>query len=225
MLSEDALHKALERYRRTGESLGNCLVALGWPDECSALRALAEALHIRFFDLSESKIDRAAAAGIPSELIHRARVIPVAEEDGRLLLAMQDPLDFETVDHIRILTGREIERAVCTESDMEAAMQAFYGLSVERMIEHLEKPEDDEASTDTDIGHLREIASEPTVVNLVNLIMARAIRDRASDIHIEPFQKELKVKYRIDGVLHEMPSPPPSACRTPSSRASRSWRT
>ena len=207
-LSEDVLHQALDRYRRTGESLGRCLVSIGWPDERSALKALAEALHIRFLDLSERQLDQAVATGIPPELVHKARVIPVAEENGRLVLAMQDPFDFETVDHIRILTGKEVERAVCTESDMEAARQAFYGFSVERLIKHLEKPHDGEDITDTDVGHLREIASEPTVVNLVDLIMARAIRDRASDIHIESFQKELKVKYRIDGILHEMPSPP-----------------
>jgi len=207
-LSEDVLHQALERHQRTGEGLGKCLVAIGWPDEPSALRALAEALHIRFLDLAERQLDQAVAGLIPPELVHKARVIPVAEENGRLVLAMQDPFDFQTVDHIRILTGKEVERAVCTESDMEAARQTFYGFSVERMIKHLERPHDADLRSDTDVGHLREIASEPTVVNLVNLIMARAIRDRASDIHIESFHKELKVKYRIDGILHEMPSPP-----------------
>jgi len=208
LLTDDILHQALSRFRRTGESLGKCLVALGWPDERSALQAVAEALDIRFLDLSENRIDRTVAAGVSSELIHKARVIPVAERNGCIMLAMQNPFDFETVDHLRILTGKQIERAVCTESDMEAAMQAFYGFSVERMIRHLEKSDDRETRAVEDIGHLRELASEPTVVNLVNLIMARAIRDRASDIHIEAFHDELKVKYRIDGVLHEMPSPP-----------------
>jgi len=206
-LSEEVLHKALDRFRRTGESLGRCLTALGWPDEKSALEALAETLQIRFLELSETEIDRTAATDIPSELIHKARVIPVAQIDGNLLLAMENPFDFQTVDHIHILTGKDIDRAICTESDMEAAMQTFYGFSVERMIKHLEVPEED-AADNAQVGHLREIASEPTVVNLVNLIVVRAIRDRASDIHLEPFENMLKVKYRIDGVLHEMPAPP-----------------
>jgi len=207
-LPEETLREALDRFRDTGESLGRCLTGLGWPDEKSALKALAEALQIRFVDLSETKIDNTAAAGIPSELIHKARVIPVTQGDGSVLLAMQNPFDFQTVEHIRILTGKAVERAICTESDMEAAMQTFYGFSVERMIKHLEVPDRGEAVDDVQVGHLREIASEPTVVNLVNLIVARAIRDRASDIHIEPFENKLKVKYRIDGVLHEMPAPP-----------------
>jgi len=207
-LSADDLHSALDHFRRTGDSLGRCLVTLGWPDEKSAVKALAESLQIRFVDLSSTDIDQHAATSIPPELVHKARIIPVAEVNGRLILAMQNPFDFQTVDHIRILTGKEVERALCTESDMEAAMQTFYGFSVQRMIDHLEMPEGTEVVDQTEIGHLREIASEPTVVNLVNLILARAIRDRASDVHIEPFERELKVKYRVDGVLHEMPAAP-----------------
>jgi type II secretion system protein E len=206
-LSEETLHEALDRFRRTGESLGRCLTALGWLDEKSALEALAETLQIRFIQLSETEIDRTAATGIPGELIHKSRIIPISEVDGHLLIAMENPFDFQTVDHIRILTGKQVERAICTESDMEAAMQTFYGFSVERMIKHLELPGEEPVDS-AEIGHLREIASEPTVVNLVNLMCARAIRNRASDIHIEPFENKLKVKYRIDGVLHDMPSPP-----------------
>ncbi|MBN2308082.1 MAG: type II/IV secretion system protein [Candidatus Hydrogenedentes bacterium] len=207
-LSNETLQEALDQFRRTGDSLGKCLASRGWTNERAALAALAEALGIQFVDLSAAEIDRTAATGIPSELIHKARVIPVSQTDGRLLLAMENPFDFQTVDHIRILTGKEVDRAIATESDMAAAMQTFFGFSVERMIEHLEIADQGHAADTVQIGHLREIASEPTVVNLVNLMIARAIRDRASDVHIEPFDKVLKVKYRIDGVLHDMPSPP-----------------
>ncbi|MCC6490810.1 MAG: Flp pilus assembly complex ATPase component TadA, partial [Candidatus Hydrogenedentes bacterium] len=204
----NVVQEALDRHRRTGENLGKCLMAQGWPDEVSALQELASSLGIRFIDLSEETVDRTAAGEIPSELINRARVIPVALEGDHLVLAMANPFDFQTVEHIEILTGKQVERAICTESDMAAAMQTFYGHSVERMIKHLEKPGHEDAADTTQVGHLREIASEPTVVNLVNLIVVRAIRDRASDIHIEPFDSVVKVKYRIDGILHEMPAPP-----------------
>lgn len=207
-LPENALRKALERFRNSGDSLGRCVKDLGWPDESSAVRALAETLNIKFVDLNETDIDRSAATDIPSELIHRARVIPVAQQNGRLLLAMANPFDFQTVEHIQILTGKKVDRAICTETDMESAMQTFYGFSVERMIEHLEIPDHDDLKDNVQIGQLRDMASEPTVINLVNLTLARAIRDRASDVHIEPFDTNVKVKYRIDGVLHEMPSPP-----------------
>ena len=208
MLSEEQLDQVLERHRSTRQGLGRCLVELGWPDEAAGLRALAATLQISFVDLGEATIDPAAACLVPFEVLQRSRVIPVATEDNRLVLAMADPLDFETVDYVRILTGKEVERAVCTEADMEAAMQTTRGLTVERMIEQFtgEKgPGEEEAA---EIGHLREMASEPTVVNLVNLTIARAVRDAASDIHVEPFEQEVKVKYRLDGVLHEMPAPP-----------------
>ncbi|MDX9972829.1 MAG: ATPase, T2SS/T4P/T4SS family [FCB group bacterium] len=207
-ISGGVVNEAVERFRRTGEHLGKCLVAMGWPSEEAALRELADSLGIRFLDLSEERIDRAAASGIPPELINKARVIPVSLEDGQLLLAMENPFDFQTVEHIEILTGKKVKRAVCTESDLTSAMQTVYGHSVERMIQHLEKPGREDGEDITQVGLLREIASEPTVVNLVNLIIVRAIRDRASDIHVEPFENTVKVKYRVDGILHEMPSPP-----------------
>ncbi|MFO7958389.1 MAG: GspE/PulE family protein [Candidatus Brocadiia bacterium] len=206
-LSREKLARVLERRRQTGETLGRCLTVLGWEKESDGLKAVAAALGIRYVDLAETHVDPAAARLVPGELLQRARVVPVASRDGRLLLALEDPLDFETVDHIRILTEREVERAVCSSTDLEAAMQRLHGLTVESMIEHF--GEGGEAEEDSiEIGHLREMASEPTVVNLVNLIIVRAVRDRASDIHIEPFENDLKVKYRIDGVLHETPSPP-----------------
>lgn len=207
-LSDEDLRRALERRQRTGESLGRCLVAMGWPDEASGLKALADALRIRFVDLATTRVDPEAASSVPPEILQRRRVIPVSATDSRLLLAMEDPLDFETVDRVRIQSGLNVERAVCTESDLEAAMQAFHGFTVERMIEGFSGAEEEGEEAETEVGHLREMASEPTVVNLVNLIIARAVRERASDIHVEPFDRELKVKYRIDGVLHEMPAPP-----------------
>ncbi len=207
-LSKDDISRALHMRRRTGESLGRCLAALGWPDEARGLRELAAALQIRFVDLAETQIDPAAARLVPPDVLQKAQVMPVSVTDGRLLLVMADPFDFETLDYVRILTGRDVERAVCTGSDMEAAMQAFHGFTVERMIEQFSDAAATGEESQIEVGQLREMASEPTVVNLVNLIVARAVRHRASDIHVEPFENELKVKYRIDGILREMPAPP-----------------
>ena len=206
-LSDEDLDRLLERHEASGENLGRCLLAMGWPTEEEGLKALARALNIRFVDPSQAGVDPEAARLIPGEVLHRSRMVPVTSEDGVLLLAMENPLDFEAVDYIRILTGRQIERAVCTESDLEAAMQSLHGLTVQSMIEHFTGVGQEEVAS-AEIGHLHEMAGEPTVVNLVNLIILRAVRDRASDIHIEPFEREMKVKYRIDGVLHEMPAPP-----------------
>ena len=206
-LSKEDVSRAVQMRRRTGDSLGRCLAALGWPDEARALRGLAASLQIRFVDLAATQVDPAAVRLVPPDVLQRAQVMPVSTTNGCLLLVMADPFDFETLDYVRILTGLEIERAVCTGTDMEAAMQAFHGLTVERMIEQFSDAVAGEENG-IEVGQLREMASEPTVVNLVNLIVARAVRQRASDIHVEPFEAELKVKYRIDGILHDMPSPP-----------------
>lgn len=207
-LTDSVVQNALDQRKTTGDSLGTCLLSFGWADEECALRDLADWLGIRFIDLSEYELDRSAAADIPAELIQKTRVVPVSVTGDQLTLAMENPLDFQTLDHIEILTGKKVERVLAIESYMRAAMQQLSGHSVERMIEHMNQPGDEGGSDDSSIGHLREIASEPTVVNLVNLILLNAIRDRASDIHIEPYENKLKVKYRVDGILHEMPMPP-----------------
>jgi type II secretion system protein E len=207
-LTKQDISAALDRRRRTGEPLGQCLVAMGWPDEATGLRALAAALGIGFIDLVATPVDPSAAGMVPTEVLQRSRVMPISTSNGDLLLAMEDPLDFGTLDYVRMATGRSVRRAVCTRQGMEAAMQALHGFAVERMIEEFSFAAREIDENGVEIGHLRELASEPTVVNLVNLTVARAVRDRASDIHIEPFEREVKVKYRIDGVLHEMPSPP-----------------
>ncbi|NLW50793.1 MAG: type II/IV secretion system protein [Candidatus Brocadiaceae bacterium] len=207
-LDRQVLADVLARRRATGESLGRCMAAHGWRDEAEGLRALAAALGVRFVDLGETQIDPEAGKRLPADLLQRARAMPLAVTDGRLLLAMEDPLDFDTVDCIRTLTGKTVDRAVCTAADMDAAMQVFHGQAVERMLEHFAVDAERPDQNHLEVGQLREMASEPTVVNLVNLLIVRAVRDRASDIHVEPFEAELKVRYRIDGVLHEMPSPP-----------------
>ncbi len=119
-LTDNDVRKVMRQHQRTGESLGRCLVAMGWPDEASGLKALAQALGIRFLDLGTTQIDPEAAGSVPPEILQSKRVIPVQSTDSRLLLAMANPLDFETVDHIRIQSGLEVERAVCTESDLES---------------------------------------------------------------------------------------------------------
>ena len=122
---------------------------------------------------------------------------------------MADPFDRVAVESLRVLTGRRIERRYCPEDELLPASQRVYGSSVARMIADLDSSPGGAPSDEEELAQqLQEMAREPSVVNLVNLIILEAIEARASDIHIEPFEKALKVKYRIDGLLHDM-SPPP----------------
>ncbi len=144
------------------------------------------------------------------ELAQRYNVLPVRVTEGRLELAMADPFDLRAVEDLSAVCGMAIERLYVRPADLAEAHRRHYGTSAARMalslatqIEASDLPGNGDA-----IGQLHELVRQPSLINLVNLIVLEAIQDEASDIHIEPFERDLKIKYRIDGVLHEV-SPPP----------------
>ncbi len=145
---------------------------------------------------------------IPASLAQASRVLPQAGENGYLRCVATGPLAAEVRAELEFLAGRPVRLAVARESDFAHYLQELYGVTVESMIEGMEKIEG-EAGGDQEIylHDLQEMAREPTLINLVNMIVSNAIEQRASDIHIEPFEAQLKIKYRIDGILHEMPPP------------------
>ena len=171
-----------------------------------ALRVLAEGIPV--FPLADRAVDLKLAGIVPPEFVHRYLVVPVAEEDGCVTLAMTDPFDLKASDDFTFLTGKTVRRTYAPPGAIEEAIRVYYGSTVETMIRHLDEPpvtaglEGDDAET---AGHLHEIARDPSIVNLVNLILLEAIQKKASDVHVEPFEKLLKLRYRIDGFLHEMP--------------------
>ncbi len=155
-----------------------------------------------------------AIALMTADLAVRLRVIPVRIENKRLRLAMLDPLDIACADEVATLVGRPITRMGLSKKAFSELMREHYGTTAERMAESLGGDDGDSSS---DLEHnfdaveaddLHRMAEQPTLINLVNLLILEAIQSRTSDIHIEPFESELKVKYRIDGVLIEQPPPP-----------------
>lgn len=155
---------------------------------------------------------------IPAQLARAYKVFPIQiEDDGSILLAISDPLNITIVDDLRLLLERDIKPVVANEEDIMDNIDLYYGMgdeTIERMVEELEE-EDSEAveivaEGDTDLSDLERIANEPPVIKLVNLLLLQAIKDRASDLHVEPFGGMLRIRYRVDGVLREIPSPPKS---------------
>jgi type II secretory ATPase GspE/PulE/Tfp pilus assembly ATPase PilB-like protein len=139
----------------------------------------------------------------------RHKAVPFAAEDGTLSVALADPFDRSVLEMLRLMTGRRIERHYCPPSELTDAARRLYGSSVQRMIADLDAPGDVESAGEEQLTHhLAEMASEPSIVNLVNLVILEAIGARASDIHVEPFETDLRVKIRVDGLLHDL-SPPP----------------
>ncbi|MEC8320666.1 MAG: GspE/PulE family protein [Planctomycetota bacterium] len=157
--------------------------------------------------------DPEAASLLAPEIAVRLRVVPIAMEETSIRIAMLDPLDSEAVDEVATLTGREVERLGLEASIFAELMKSSYGTTAARMAESLAAEHgttsDNEHNLDAiEADDVHQMAEQPSLINLVNLILLEAIQSRTSDVHVEPFEDELKVKYRVDGVLREQPSPP-----------------
>jgi type II secretion system protein E len=208
-------HGVMELEPQTLADLSEVLVETGRvPDNDWAL-AVADVYELPY--LSEiGEVDEELLAKVPSDLAFKRLALPLRRDNGSVVVAVTDPEPDQVYEDFRILTGAaRIKVEIAGEKSLRQAIQRSYGATVERMAADLRGGTLEEGSTDEtglevdhDIGNLRELAGEPTVVNLVNLILFEAIRDKASDVHIEPFEAELKLRYRIDGMLKEMPPPP-----------------
>jgi type IV pilus assembly protein PilB len=203
-ITAEQLETALEEHRKTPKSLGRVLIDMGMIKEADLVRALAEQVGLEFVDLNEFPIDATATVLLPEALSRRYRAIPIGERDGRLLVAMSDPANVYALDDIRTITGREVQPVVATANDVEQAIQKFAGMDsqVEAMATIASEAVEGESPVD-----LEEALEDAPIVKLVNAIMTQAVGDRASDVHLEPGERNVRIRFRVDGVLHE-PMPP-----------------
>ena len=148
---------------------------------------------------------------LPPRFMREAHLVPLFEEAGRIVIAVADPTDTFNQDAAAMACGMPVTVWVGLPSEIDAAIERLYGEGRSAMGEIVENLGGGEAGGEEDIEHLRDMASEAPVIRLVNLVVQRAVQARASDIHIEPFEGQLKVRYRVDGVLHEVESPPASS--------------
>ncbi|TMK90174.1 MAG: type II secretion system protein GspE [Actinobacteria bacterium] len=202
-ITPEQLETALQEHRKTPKSLGRVLIDLGMIKEADLVRALAEQVGLEFVDLNEFPIDATATVLLPEALSRRYRAIPIGERDGRLLVAMSDPANVYALDDIRTITGREVQPVVATANDVEQAIQKFSGMDsqVEAMASIAAE------AVDETTAELEEAHEDAPIVKLVNAIMTQAVGDRASDVHLEPAELNVRIRFRVDGVLHE-PMPP-----------------
>ncbi len=202
-ISSEQLEQALEEHRRTPKSLGRVLIDLGMIKEGDLVRALAEQVGLEFVDLSEYPIDPTATTLLPEALARRYRAIPIGERDGKLLVAMSDPANVYALDDIRTITNRDVQPLVATSIDVETAIHKYAGL--DGQVEALANVAADAMEGEDE--QLEAALEDAPIVKLVNAIMTQAVGDRASDVHIEPAEKNVRIRFRVDGVLHE-PMPP-----------------
>jgi len=202
LITPERLAEANDQAKRSGRTLGRILIELGYLTEADLFAFLARRMGLEFVDLGEAQIDPAATGLIPSNLAKRYKALPIGfDDEGRLIVAMSDPANVLAIDDIRTLTGKDVRPVVATAADIMAAVGRMSRL--DSSIEASAEPE--EGSGDPiDISKVTDASDEAPVVRLVNLIITQAVSDRASDIHIEPQERDLRIRFRIDGVLHEI---------------------
>jgi type IV pilus assembly protein PilB len=186
------------------------LIDLGYIRERDLVRALAEQVGLEFADLTEYRIDASATALLPEVLCRRYRALPIGEEDGKLLVAMSDPANVYALDDIRTITGRDVRPVVATSNDVEQAIQRFSGVGEQVEALASEAAEAVIGETGTDLTQVEAAVEDAPIVKLVQAIMTQAVADRASDVHIEPTERDVRVRFRVDGVLHEVMHSPKS---------------
>jgi type IV pilus assembly protein PilB len=202
LLTEEQLDHALEEHRNTPKSLGRVLIDMGYIRERDLVRALAEQVGLEFVDLSDYHVDPVSTALLPEALCRRYRAIPIGERDGKLLVAMSDPANVYALDDIRTMTGHDVQPVVATANDVEQTISKFAGMGdhVEALATEVIGSLEEEA----DLSELEAAVEDAPIVKLVNAIMTQATADRASDVHIEPTERDVRVRFRVDGVLHEV---------------------
>jgi general secretion pathway protein E len=205
LITDDDLQRALEIQKGRGDKLGRILVDLGFVALRDVLITLSEQLELELVTVQGEAPDAPELQGLSARFLRQARAFPQAMEDSTLVLAMADPLDFETVTTVHRFTGLPVRPVLAAENEILEALEKHYGEARAEAAATLGQ-EDSEALAD--LEQLRDMASEAPVIRLVNNMVAQAVEKRASDIHIEPFEKEFRIRFRIDGVLYNQESPP-----------------
>lgn len=218
LITEKQLQRAQEINKKTNEPISKILVSMGFVNDKDITEVIGKQMGVSFIDLDNYELDSELSRSIPEHLAQRYKIIPVAQKDNKLTLAMVDPLNVIAIDDIRLITGFDIEPVIATEESILKAINRQFGVTdlaeVESTVKDISAQDfgpmeiEEAAEEEIALDRLKELVDEAPIVRVVNLIISQAINDRASDIHIEPELKSVRVRYRVDGVLHDVMSPP-----------------
>lgn len=208
-LSDGNLQRARRVAETSDETLDTILLKLGLVSERDMAETYAAQCGIRLLGADDYPAVPLLEDEVSARFIKDAKIIPLVENDGHIELIMANPRDTFTITAVELASGKRVRPLVGVPSDIEAAYERLYGGGRSAMGQIVESiSATDELINEDDIEHLKDLASEAPVIRLVNLMISKAVEARASDIHIEPFENRLKVRYRIDGVMQEVESPP-----------------
>ncbi len=206
LVTQAQLQAAYDEHQRAGRALGRVLVDQGVLTEAQLVAALAQQIGMRFVELVDFPVDHSAVSMVSGAMARRYVVLPFGFEDGKLLLAMADPANFLAIEDVRAVTQMEVKPCVATRTDVLGAIDKYYRADsdLDEITAILDVEEEE------DLSKVREAVEDAPIVKYVNALITQAIQDRASDIHLEPTERDLRVRYRIDGVLHEIMRSPKS---------------
>jgi type IV pilus assembly protein PilB len=212
-LTEKDLLRALTEQKKYGDKLGKVIVKLGMLSEKEIIDTVSKQLNIPIIDLKELEIPEDIATLITTDIAKNSMVIPVMRRHNVLKLAMVDPLDIDAMDNVARMVKMEIEPLIVTEDELKQALEKYYGLKtiVEETLDRIKEQaltlEKDEKDEDEDERISMDLVEEEPVVRFVNSLLAQALADNASDIHVEPSKNIMRVRMRVDGRLRDVPSP------------------
>ncbi len=207
-ITQQQLEEGLREQAISGRRLGEVLVEKEYISEDQLLETISDRLGVPRISLDQMVLDPQVVQKVSVELARRYTLIPIFEIGNTLTLAMADPLNIIAIDEIKYLTGANIKRAVALSSEIRTAIDEHYSVA-DSMMHIIGAPTETEAGA-IEATDIKSDESETPVVKLVNLILTKAVKDRATDIHIEPEESRLRVRYRIDGVMREEATPPKS---------------
>jgi len=213
LVTDEQLKKALQQQETQGGRLGTNLVKLGFISEDDITSFLSKQYGVPSINLSHFEIDGAVIKLIPAEIAQKHMIVPINRTGSVLTVAMADPSNIFTIDDIKFMTGFKVEPVVAAESSIKNAINKYYDSA--GLVQDIMKDFDDrdvssvtEGEDQVNVSELEKATEDAPVVTLVNLILTDAIKKGASDIHVEPYEKSFRVRYRIDGVMYEVMGPP-----------------
>jgi type IV pilus assembly protein PilB len=217
LITQDQLKEALRVQKETGGKLGETLIKLHFVSEEDITECLSQQFGVPSINLQHFEIDPSVIKLIPGDVARKYNILPVNKTGATITIAMADPTNVFAMDDIKFMTGYNVEPVVASELGIKAAIDNYYGtsssLELKKVMEDLQQAESAdlevlEDEEEMDVGQLADSAEEAPVVKLCNLVLTDAIKRGASDIHIEPYEKEFRVRFRIDGILYEIMNPP-----------------
>ncbi len=218
LINEEQLQQALALQKKSGKRLGAVLVEMHLVTEQDIVQILSKQLRIPFIDLSNYLIDPVIAKLVPEHIAKRHMLIPINKVGNKLTVAMVDPLNIIAIDDIQLMTGLMVKPVVATHTDINKALQDAYG-AVAQQDKLMDDLEDIGHADDEDLDGLGELGeNDAPIIRLCNLVISQAVQNGVSDIHIEPFEKELRIRYRQDGMMFTAMNPPKKATAAITSR-------